>query len=184
VLALVTWIAAFWLAWTFGPAVSAHFEHSIEVPAVRLVVGYGLCFVAVLVLGALLRFVIHRLVESTGLSGTDRLLGMCFGFARGVLLVTLMVFLVGFTAFTRHAWWRQSALLPQFQAAASWLGERLPAGVREHLHPDALPDRLRALPGSLPASLAPAAAGSAPRPVPPPTTAAAMPPADRINSSR
>ena len=33
VLALVTWIAAFWIAWTYGPDVSAHFEHSIAITA-------------------------------------------------------------------------------------------------------------------------------------------------------
>jgi membrane protein required for colicin V production len=184
VLALATWVAAFWVAWTFGPAVSAHFEHSIDVPSIRLVVGYGLCFITVLVLGALVRFVIHRLVESTGLSGTDRLLGMIFGFARGVLLVTLMVFLVSFTAFTRDPWWKQSVLLPQFQAAAAWLGERLPAGVREHLHPDALQDRLRALPVPLPGSLQPAPGSTASLPVPSPATAAIPSHSATINSSR
>jgi membrane protein required for colicin V production len=156
VLALVTWIAAFWVAWAFGPTVSTYFEHRIDEPSIRLVAGYALCFVSVLVLGALVRFVIHRLVESTGLSGTDRLLGMMFGFARGVLLVSLMVFLLGFTAFTNDPWWKRSVLLPQFQVAATWLGGQLPASVRQHLHPVSLPDHLPALPAVLPAGLAPA----------------------------
>ena len=33
VLALVIWIAAFWVAWSFGPAVARHFEHVIELLA-------------------------------------------------------------------------------------------------------------------------------------------------------
>jgi membrane protein required for colicin V production len=167
VLALAVWIAAFWVAWTFGPAVSVHFEHTIELPSARLIVGYGLCFIAVLILGALLRLAIDRLVESTGLSGTDRLLGMIFGFARGVLLVTLMVFLLGFTAFTRDPWWRESALLPQFQGMAAWLGEQVPQNVRRYLHPAAsMLDRLPAVPGALPATAhsatSPAAMDAAP----------------------
>ena len=48
VLALATWIAAFWVAWTYGPDVSAHFEHSIQTPLLRLLVGYGLCFIGLL----------------------------------------------------------------------------------------------------------------------------------------
>ena len=149
-LALVVWVAAFWVAWTFGPSVAAYFEHSITLPSARIIVGYGLCFLAVLLLGALLRFAIGKLVESTGLSGTDRLLGMLFGFARGVLLVTLMVFLLGFTAFTRDPWWQQSALLPQFHGVAGWLGQHVPASVRGYLHPPALLDHLPALPAMLP----------------------------------
>lgn len=158
VLALAIWIAAFWVAWTFGPVVAAHFDHIIELPSARIIVGYGICFVTVLILGALLRFVIHKLIETTGLSGTDRLLGMLFGFARGVLLVSLLVFLVGFTAFTRDPWWQQSVLLPQFQRVAAWLEQRVPPSVAEHLHPSAVLDHLP----SLPAALANPISGSTP----------------------
>ena len=61
-----------------------------------------------------------------------------------VLLVTLLVFLLGFTAFTRDPWWQQSALLPQFERVAAWLEQRVPAGVREHLHPQAVHDQIKA----------------------------------------
>lgn len=157
VLALAIWIAAFWFAWTFGPVVAAQLTHHITLPSARILVGYGLCFVAVLLAGALLRFVVGRLVESTGLSGTDRLLGMLFGFARGVLLVTLAVFLLGFTAFTRDPWWQQSSLLPQFKGVAAWLGEHVPPNVRGYLHPppallEHLPHAPLMLPGGSPAA--------------------------------
>ena len=179
VLALVIWIAAFWVAWTFGPAVAQHFEHLIQLPSARIIVGYALCFVAVLVLGALLRFAISKLVESTGLSGTDRLLGMLFGFVRGVLLVTLLVFLVGFTAFTRDPWWQQSVLLPQFQHVAAWLGQQVPPSVREYIHAPAVLDRLSTLPRTLPAALsgmAPAPAASTIHPSLPAAASSAAPP--------
>lgn len=142
VLALVIWIAAFWVAWLLGPTVSEQL-HMITVPAGRVAAGYALCFVLVLVLGALLRFLVQRLLVSTGLSGTDRLLGMVFGLARGVLLVCLLVFLCQFTAFTREPPWRQSLLLPPFQSATIWLGQQIPPGVREHFHSAAVSDSLR-----------------------------------------
>ena len=167
VLALAIWVAAFWVAWMLGPAAAARLEHVIELPSARIIVGYALCFVAVLILGALLRFAIGRLIESTGLSGTDRLLGMLFGFVRGVLLVAVLVFLVGFTAFTRDPWWRQSVLLPRFQHVAAWLGQQVPPGVREYLHPPAALGRLSGLPAALPAPIsgvAPARAATATHP--------------------
>ena len=153
-LSLAAWIAAFWVAWTFGPLVAAQLEHTIALPSARIGVAYGLCFVAVLILGALLRLVARRLVWSTGLGGLDRLLGMAFGLVRGVLLVTLVVFLLGFSGFTHSVWWRDSVLLPQFQGAAAWLGERVPPNVRRYLHPPAmpkLPSVLPVLPGGSPA---------------------------------
>lgn len=156
VLSLAGWIAAFWVAWTFGPLVAARFEHSISLPQARILVGYGLCFVVVLIVGALLRFIARRLLWSTGLGGLDRLLGMLFGFARGVLLVTLVVFLASFTALTREPGWQHSLLLPQFTGVAGWLGDRVPESVRRYLHPPAQlprlpPMTLPVLPGGSPA---------------------------------
>ena len=171
-LALAVWVAAFWVAWTFGPTLAARLEPSISLPSARIIVGYVLCFVAVLVLGALLRFAVARVIAGIGLSGIDRLLGMLFGFARGVLLVALMVFLVGFTTLTRDPWYQDSVLLPQFRQAAVWLGQRVPADVGAHLHPERvlehLPrlqvpaiDPISAASRLLPASSAPAPAATA-----------------------
>jgi membrane protein required for colicin V production len=153
VLALVTWVAAYVLARMYGAEVSAHFDRTIESPVVRLAVGYGICFVAVLILGALVRFVLHQMVNGTGLGGTDRLLGMVFGFARGVLLVALIVFLVELTSFTREPMWQQSALVPQFKGIAAWLAQEIPSSVREHLNPDTIPAHLENLKSALPAKL-------------------------------
>ncbi len=135
VMALATWVAAFWVAWMFGPGVAARMSGVIDLPSARVLVAYGLCFLLVLVFGALLRFLVSRLVESTGLTGTDRVLGMGFGFARGVLLVTVAVFLLGFTPLPRDPWWQQSVLLQQAQGVADWLSRYLPDSVRRYVHP-------------------------------------------------
>ncbi|HEY0199392.1 MAG TPA: CvpA family protein [Rhodanobacter sp.] len=146
VLSLVIWVAAFWFTWAFGPVVSAHLEQAIRMPTVRNAVGYGICFVVVLIVGALIRFAMRRLLWSSGLSGIDRLFGMVFGFLRGVLIVAVLVFLVGLTGFTREPWWQQSALLPQFQGVAAWLGQAIPANVpasvRDRLHPQEILDKI------------------------------------------
>lgn len=135
VLSLAIWIGSVWVAWAFGPDVAAYFDHSIHTPQLRLVAGYGLCVVGVLIAGALVNMIFHRLVTRAGLTGPDRALGVLFGFARGVLLVALMVFLLGFTAVVREPWWRQSLLLPQFQGVAIAVGHYLPASTGRYLHP-------------------------------------------------
>jgi membrane protein required for colicin V production len=181
-LSLVIWIAAFWVAATFGPAVAAQLAHVISLPIARIGLGYALCFIAVLIVGALARFAMRQLISGTGLSGIDRLFGMLFGFVRGALLVTLLVFLVGLTLFTREAWWQQSVLLPQFQGLAAWLGQNIPASVRDHLHPDEVLDRIHpaavldhlpSLSGTLAAPMSgTTSAPAAPRTIPAPATAA------------
>lgn len=168
VMALAVWVAAGWAAWTFGADMSGLFS-AVDLPSARLLLGYGSCFLGVLLLGALLRFVMHKLVAGTGLGGSDRLLGMVFGLARGVLLVVLVVTLLGFTPFPRDPWWQQSQLLPSFQSAAKWLAESLPEDVGQYINfnpavvsqsmaGDLLPDAIPAHAGSTPQ---PATAGTA-----------------------
>ncbi len=146
VLSLAIWVAAFVVATLFGPDVAALFENMISLSVARIGLGYAICFFGVLLIGAILRFAARRLIWSTGLTGIDRLLGVLFGFVRGVLVVTLVVFLVGLTALTRESWWQRSALLPQFQATAAWLGQNIPASVADHLHPEVMLDKLKSEP--------------------------------------
>lgn len=143
VLSLVIWVAAFWVAWTFGPSLAHYFEGSVSLPSARVAIGYGLCFITVLLVGGLIRFLISRLVASTGLGGTDRLLGMLFGLARGALIVSLVVFVLGFTPLPNDPWWRESTMLPQFRGVAEWLGQQVPENVRGYMHPPAALENLK-----------------------------------------
>ena len=89
---------------------------AIDAPSVRLLLGYAICFIAVLIAGAIVSFLMRKLIAGSGLSGSDRLLGMVFGLMRGLALVTLIVLLLGFTPLPRDPWWQQSQLLPTFPA--------------------------------------------------------------------
>jgi membrane protein required for colicin V production len=134
VLSLLCWIAAFWVAWAFGDRVAAFYGGFLQQPAACLIAGYLTCFLGVLIVGALLGWMVRKLMEHGGLGGGDRFLGMLFGLARGLLLVTFAVLMLGFTAAPRAApWWRQSELLPAFENGATWFAARLPPEVTRYL---------------------------------------------------
>lgn len=133
VLALATWVAAFWLAWLGAPRLAQYLPADVAAPSLRLLIAGGACFLVVVLLGGLLGFFLRKLVAGSGLSGTDRLLGLVFGLARGLALVVLAVLLLGFTPFPRDPWWQESRLLPSFVAGADWLNGRLPATLAGHL---------------------------------------------------
>ena len=73
-----------------------------------------------LLVGALINFLIGELIRVTGLSGTDRFLGMVFGAARGALLGVVLVGLVSLAPVQQDEWWQQSTLMPHFLMVADW----------------------------------------------------------------
>ena len=119
-LSLVTWIIAGVIAWMFGGALSQHLVGYIATPSLQVIAACAILFVATLLVGALVNFLIGELVRVTGLSGTDRVLGMVFGAARGGLLVVLLVGLLSLAPVQQDAWWQQSTLLPHFLIVADW----------------------------------------------------------------
>jgi membrane protein required for colicin V production len=99
------------------------------VPSIRLGVAYGLLLITVLLLGGILNRFMGMLVNTTGLNGTDRLIGVFFGAARGAVLVAILVLLAGLTPFPQDPWWYNSELIPYFQEMALWLKQFLPADI-------------------------------------------------------
>lgn len=148
VMALVVWAAAFWLAIGFGPQVAELYAGVVDTPTARWLLGYASVFLLVLAIGGLVTWVVRKLVRSTGLSGSDRVLGLGFGLLRGAAVACVLVLVAGFTPLPQEASWQQSQLVSGFERGARWLQGWLPQVVAEHVSFD---PALLALP--IPASL-------------------------------
>ncbi|KFN48601.1 CvpA family protein [Arenimonas composti] len=144
VLSLTVWVAAFWLTIGFGSEVAAMLT-GIESPSARQFVGHAGVFLATLVGGGLLVWAIGKVIASSGLSATDRLLGVGFGLVRGLVLVCVAVLLLGFTPVPQEDWWAQSRLLPEARRGADWMITFLPADTARLL--DFGGDDVLAMPG-------------------------------------
>lgn len=134
VLSLVAWVAAFWLAFRFGATFAGWFVGHIDAAAARMALAYTLVFFAALIVGGLVTWLLGKVVQSTGLSGPDRLLGLGFGVLRGVALGGVLVLVLGFTPLTAEPWWQQSRLLPGFERIAGWMRAALPPGAAREVH--------------------------------------------------
>ena len=120
-LSLAGWMAAFWIALTFAKDFADLLLTGISAPSVRVVVSFTILFVVTLVISALMNRLAGSLVTKTGLTGTDRMIGMIFGVARGVVVVCVLVLLAGMTTIPQDPWWQESVLIDVFHKLALWL---------------------------------------------------------------
>ena len=81
--ALVTWLVALWVAMAFYEDLAAILSQWISLPSAQRITAFAVLFICVLLLGAIVNFLASKLVNKTGLTGTDKLLGIVFGVARG-----------------------------------------------------------------------------------------------------
>jgi len=124
-ISLLGWFAAFWVALRYSHTLAELFLSNISTPSLRIIIAFSVLFVITLMLSSLINHLAGHLVQQTGLSGTDRSIGIIFGVIRGGILVSILVVLAGMTEIPKDPWWQQSILIGHFQQFAVWLQETI-----------------------------------------------------------
>lgn len=114
VVSVLVWIGAVWISIRYAQPLSGYLIGYLASPTLRLIIAFVALFVLTLVIGAVINYFAGVLVGRTGLTGTDRVLGVVFGGLRGVLIVALLVLAAGVTAIPQERWWRDSLLATRF----------------------------------------------------------------------
>jgi len=130
---LLAWLLAGWFAFHFGAQVALLLAADGTPSAGQVFAGYALGFIGVLVVVGVVGWLVRKLVQSIGLSGLDRLLGLMLGVARGAFVACALVLLLGLTALPREPSWQASMVVPVFVPGAQWLSGWLPAWVAQQV---------------------------------------------------
>nr|WP_216818823.1 CvpA family protein [Gilliamella sp. A7] len=119
-LSLISWVLAFFIASRFYMYITSYLTY-FDSDVIRIAVAIAILFISTLIVCAIVSYIIGELVQKTGLSSTDRILGICFGVLRGILVVAAVLFFVDtFTPLSQSPYWVQSQLIPHFHFIIRW----------------------------------------------------------------
>ena len=129
-ISLASWLFAGFIAFIYFTPLADLLEPYIESPTIRTGSSFAILFVSSLIVGAIINFMVSQLVSKTGLTGTDKSLGVVFGTARGVLIVVIVLaLLTELTPMPSESWWKESTMIEYFASMASWMKEVLPEDI-------------------------------------------------------
>jgi membrane protein required for colicin V production len=131
--ALATWLVALMVSMAFYEDLATILSQWISTPSAQKVTAFAVLFVCVLLLGAIVNYLAGRLVDKTGLTGTDKMLGIVFGVARGGVIVAILVLLAGLTPLPQDPWWQDSQFLGYFEEFAIWMRNYLPTDIADNI---------------------------------------------------
>ena len=121
---LAGWVLAFLAALLLSDRLAYLLSGWIADETGREVVAFALLFTSTLIAAGLCGRLLRSLVEFAGLGVFDRVLGMAFGFTRGVfVLLAAVMMLRGVLEPERFGWWQESALLPEILLLEGWFRE-------------------------------------------------------------
>lgn len=137
-ISLISWVSAFVITGNFYRVLADKFTYFND-DLTRIVLAILALFIGTLILVGTCGNFLKLLIKKAGLSGTDRLLGIGFGFIRGVLVVcaVLALFQILFklhilSFMQSEPFWSQSILIPELMRIVNWffvyLGTDVPSG--------------------------------------------------------
>jgi membrane protein required for colicin V production len=120
-LSLLVWLAALIVAMSFYESLAPLLVSFIDTASMRLLTAWLGLFAVVLLIGGLINYSLGKLIKASGLSGTDRFLGVFFGAARGAIVVlAILIILPGLVPVDQDAWWRESLLISEILRFENW----------------------------------------------------------------
>jgi membrane protein required for colicin V production len=132
-LAIFGWVAAFYVAKTYAALLSPLLPQDIPTEALKTLAAFLILLIAVLFINSLLSIAISSLISKIGLGWLNRFLGVIFGFAKGLLIVCVLVFLAGLTSLPKEKIWTDAMLSSPLEVLVKSALPWLPNSVTKHV---------------------------------------------------
>jgi len=114
ILSIFFWIASIYISINYYSFLSKHFV-CIHNKIVKNFIMCFLLFIAIMILESCSKYILTEFIFQLGCNQTNKMLGLAFGFVKGIMLISTLLFIVNtFTSFSKSHYYRQSILIPYF----------------------------------------------------------------------
>ncbi len=120
-IALCVWALGIWLAFSYSQQLVPKLQPYVQDKTASVVIAFIAILLGTLVVGGIVNALLSFILQRSGLSGTDRLLGLVFGFARGMFIVALVILVVKMTSIPDTEYRQHSYLYARFDPIVNWL---------------------------------------------------------------
>lgn len=129
--ALCAWVLAIWFGFKYSQSLDPWLISYIQEQSVRSAAGFIIILFATLFAGGVVNAILSFILKRAGLSGTDRTLGMGFGFIRGVFIVALLMVAVKMTSLPYQQYAQESKLYTRFDPVVAVIYGHLPEVIKQ-----------------------------------------------------
>jgi membrane protein required for colicin V production len=131
VLSIAGWFVAMFVAKTYASQVVPFIPDSIPGDGLKVLAAFVILFIASLLITGLISMAISSLFSGVGLGWLNNLLGGFFGFARGIMVASVIVFVLGFTSLPEDARWKNAMFSASIEKVVLTVLDYAPEYIRE-----------------------------------------------------
>lgn len=133
VLSLAGWVLAFFVAKTYTLELAPLLPKAIPTETLQYLAAFVILFLATLLISALLSIALSQIFKTVGLGWLDSVLGGFFGTLRGILIVSVLVFLGGLTELPKEPAWRSAMFSAPLEAMVTSAYPWIPPAIVSHV---------------------------------------------------
>lgn len=126
-------LLAFWIALEFSDNIAVYLAYIIVHPILQFAAGFVVLFIGTLIIGAVIGWLLGKMIEKSGLSMWDHCLGLLFGFIRGIIIILVALFIAQLIYSTVPLWRSSSFLIPKIWYLMQSLQHILPHSMQQHI---------------------------------------------------
>ena len=132
-MSLVVWVVGIVAALKLAPVLEPHIMATMHWSTMSYVAAFVLIFLSIWLIGLFISLAIRTVLDRVGLGPLDRVIGLAFGFVRGVLLIAVLMMFINASALENSPTIKTSLLAPQFHALALRLTNMIPPDFKKRV---------------------------------------------------